>query len=655
MVVSPLISLMKDQVDQLHESGIAATTINSSLSFAEMKKRLQAAARGKYKLLYLAPERLEMEGFRSMLESIPLSLVTIDEAHCISQWGHDFRPSYRSVAHWVRHLPQRPVVAAFTATATQEVRNDITNLLRFDPDHIFIAPLTRDNLTFSVKHGVDRRDYVTRYLSKRPGQPGIIYCATRKETDQVHRFLVERGFQAGKYHAGLTEEERHQAQEAFAFDRLQVMVATNAFGMGIDKSNVRFVIHWQMPGNLESYYQEAGRAGRDGEAADCILLFSPSDVRTQSFLIESNTLTAELKERERRKLQQMRQYCHTQRCLQQMLAHHFGDYTAISCKRCSNCANQGEQQDITLEAQKILSCVRRMRERFGVSMTAKVLKGSRNKRVKELKLDRLPTYGLLQNWTEKAITHRIHVLAAEGYLHITDEEFPRLTLTPVAAEVLKGKRSVLLRVKQEKKPQASVKKELFEKLWNLRLQLSQREQIPPYMIFSDGTLTEMARILPGDRDTLLTVKGMSLQKHDKYGDAFLQVIREYAEQEGLPLTGVAMIETASTTTNDNDDKEPSYLLTWRRWQEEEKSLDEISRERGLAPSTLESHLVRACAEGYPVDWNRLIPAGQEEMVIAAIQKVGGTRLTPLKESLPDTVSYTTIRAVLAKTANLSEK
>lgn len=652
LVVSPLISLMKDQVDQLREVGIEATFINSSLPYNEIRTRLQEAARGKYQMLYLAPERLEMEGFRSMLETIPLSLVTIDEAHCISQWGHDFRPSYRSVADWIRHLPQRPVVAAFTATATREVREDISDLLRFDPSHIFIAPLTRDNLAFSVKHGVNRSDFVTDYLREHPGQSGIIYCATRKETDQVHRFLVERGFAAGKYHAGLEETERRKAQEAFSFDHIQVMVATNAFGMGIDKSNVRFVIHWQMTGNLESYYQEAGRAGRDGEPADCILLFAPSDVRTQSFLIENSTLSPERKERERRKLQQMRQYCHTQGCLQQTLSHHFGDNTAVACGRCSNCADQGEREDFTEDAQKILSCVRRMRERFGVSITAKVLKGSQNKRIKELQLNRLPTYGLLKDWTEKAITHRIHVLAAEGYLHITDDEYPRLTLTPAAVDILKGKRSVLLRVEKTEKVQAPVNEGLFGKLRELRLQLSQQEQIPPYMIFPDSTLTEMSRLLPEDQEALLTIKGVGQQKRDKYGEAFLRVIREYAQQEGISLNGAGDVEAAVSTADPKENgKTASYLHTWHLWQEEGKSLEDISRERNLSLSTLENHLIRCCGEGYPVEWDRLIPSGQEEMVLQAYRKVGGARLKPIKEVLPDTVSYTTIRAVLAKVAN----
>ncbi|MDR6224682.1 DNA helicase RecQ [Desmospora profundinema] len=653
LVISPLISLMKDQVDQLREVGIEATYINSTLSSKEMRERLQGAAQGRYRMLYLAPERLSMDGFRSMLESIPLSLVTIDEAHCISQWGHDFRPSYRSVAQWIRNLSPRPVVAAFTATATQEVRDDISQLLGIHSDRIFITPLTRDNLTFSVKHGVDQRDFVTRYLKERPGETGIIYCATRKETDQVHRSLVERGLSAAKYHAGLTEEERRQAQEAFAFDRVQVMVATNAFGMGIDKSNVRFVIHWQMPGNLESYYQEAGRAGRDGEAADCILLFSPGDVRTQSFLIENGSLAPELKERERRKLQQMREYCHTQRCLQETLALHFGDDTAAPCGRCSNCSDQGEREDVTVEAQKIFSCVRRMRERYGVSLTAKVLKGSRDKRVKEFGLDRLPTYGLLRNLTEKAITHRIHVLAAEGYLRFTDDEFPRLTLTPAAVEVLKGERSVLLRVEKEKKVAAPGSAGLFEKLRERRLELSRREQIPPYMIFPDSTLTEMARMLPGDADTLLAVKGVGQQKRDKYGEAFLEVIREHAEQKDLPLMESGKAKAAATLSNETDDNEPSHMITWRLWQVEGLSLDEIQRRRELAATTLESHLVRCSAEGYPIDWDRLIPAGQEERVRQAIRQVGGTHLKPIKEALPDDISYTTIRAVLAKTASRS--
>ncbi|SDC37990.1 ATP-dependent DNA helicase, RecQ-like [Melghirimyces thermohalophilus] len=648
LVVSPLISLMKDQVDQLNQLGIPATYINSTLTVHEMEQELNKAARGRYKLLYVAPERLESPRFQTMLRQVPLSLVTVDEAHCISQWGHDFRPSYRSLAHWIHDWPHRPIIAAFTATATEEVRQDIARLLSFDPDHIFTTGVKRPNLSFSVLHGENVREYAANYLKENPGQPGIFYCATRKETDRLAQFLSEQGFSVGRYHAGLTEAEREQAQEAFAFDRVQAIVATNAFGMGIDKSNVRFVIHCQMPKNLESYYQEAGRAGRDGEESECILLFSPSDIRTQKYLIDQSELAPDLKGREQAKLQEMVRYAYTQQCLQQTFAHYFGEKMADPCGKCSNCTAEGEQTDITVDAQKIFSCIRRMRERFGVSLTAKVLKGSKSKRVLELGFDSLPTYGLLKAYTEKEITHRIHVLAAEGYLRLTDDEYPVLTLTPAAADVLKGKRQVLLRVKKRKRRSAPVREDLFEELRSLRREISEVEQVPPYMIFSDSTLTELTRVLPRDPQQMRSIRGVGDRKLERYGDRFLEVIQSYLEQKGFE-PGPAAEAAATAESSSRNDEEPSHLITWKLWREG-LDLETIHKERGLALTTLENHLIRAATEGYPLDWNRLIPQEQEPLIRQAIEKVGGTRLKPIKEALPENITYTTIKAVLAKQA-----
>ncbi|MFC4078250.1 DNA helicase RecQ [Salinithrix halophila] len=649
LVISPLISLMKDQVDNLNQLGISAAYINSTLSHEEMENRLADASRGVYQLLYIAPERLESERFRQVLRQVPLSLVTIDEAHCISQWGHDFRPSYRSLAQWIGNLPQQPVIAAFTATATQEVREDIARLLSFAPDHIYITGVKRENLSFSVLHGENVRDFALNYLREHPDRPGIFYCATRKEVDQLHHFLVGRGFSAGKYHAGIPEEERRHAQEDFSFDRVQAIIATNAFGMGIDKSNVRFVIHCQMPRTLESYYQEAGRAGRDGEESECILLFSPSDIHTQKFLIEQSQLPADRKAREQQKLQVMYRYAHTQSCLQETFARYFGDEPGEPCGTCGNCTAEEERTDITVEAQKIFSCVKRMRERFGVSLTAKVLKGSNSKRVKEMGFHTLPTYGLLKEYTEKEITHRVHVLAAEGYLRVSDDEYPVLTLTPTAVDVLQGKRQVFLRVKKRKAKATPIREGLFENLRQLRKELSEAEQLPPYMIFQDSTLTELARICPLDREAMLAVRGVGEQKLTKYGDRFLEAIRHYIEEKGItPDTTIQ--ETAATAAKEEaEKKEPSHLTTWRLWQEG-RSLEEIERERNLSPATLDNHLFRAYEEGYSVDWNRLIPEEQESLILQAIEDAGGTKLRPIKEILPADVSYTAIKAVLAKQA-----
>ncbi|SFS59630.1 DNA helicase RecQ [Marininema halotolerans] len=647
LVISPLISLMKDQVDHLNEIGISATYINSTLSSTEMNTRLNDAAQGVYRLLYVAPERLESDHFQQLLQRVPLSIVTIDEAHCISQWGHDFRPSYRSLAQWLSHLNPRPIITAFTATATQEVRNDIAQLLSFSPEHTFINGVKRENLSFSVFHGEKVRDFALHYLQEHPADPGIFYCATRKEVDALHHFLASRGFLVGKYHAGLTEQERQQAQEDFSFDRIQGMVATNAFGMGIDKSNVRFVIHCQMPRNLESYYQEAGRAGRDGEASACILLFSPSDVQTQKYLIEQSQMAPTLKQKEHHKLTEMIRYAHTQTCLQETFAHYFGDQPGEPCGNCSNCLDEGERTDVTVEAQKIFSCVKRMRERFGVSLTAKVLKGSASKRVKELRFDTLPTYGLLNNYTEKEIVHRIQVLAAEGYLRITDDEYPVLTLTSKAIDVLTGKQGVLLRMKKVSTPVATpVHEDLLERLRALRKELSTKEQIPPYMIFPDSTLTDLARTCPSNHQEMKSIRGVGEKKLKKYGETFLKAIQAYVTEKGI--TPVA--SSPPTKSSSSEQKEPSHLTTWRMWHEEGISYEEIATTRGLTPSTLDNHLLRAAQEGHPVDWNRLIPTDQEPLILRAIEETGGTQLRPIKDKLPEPISYTTIKAVLAKRA-----
>ena len=528
IVISPLISLMKDQVDALNKLGIPAAFINSSLDYAEVEERFFRARRGQYKLLYVAPERLESQRFLALLGSLDVSLVAVDEAHCVSHWGHDFRPSYLSIASMLQELNSRPVVAAFTATATPEVRQDIVGLLRLSDPDVYITGFDRPNLSFAIIRGENKRDYLQHYIQTHRRQAGIIYAATRKEVDNLCALLQKKGISAGRYHAGLGDQERMDSQEQFLYDDIQVMTATNAFGMGIDKSNVRYVVHFNMPKSIEAYYQEAGRAGRDGEPGECILLFSPQDIQIQRFLIEQSTGAPERQANEYHKLQIMIDYCYTPGCLRNYILNYFGEQTGGDCHRCSACNDDRELTDITVVAQKIFSCIVRMRENFGRTMVAAVLKGSKSKKVTQFGLDRLPTYGSLQDMTEKEIVDLINVLIAEGYLSLTEGQYPLLRLTGNAAPVLNGQANVFQKVQPRK--QAVVADDLlFERLRLLRKELSARENVPPYIIFADSTLHEMSRLCPIDKESLLAVKGVGAAKLDRYGALFLKVISDYLQ------------------------------------------------------------------------------------------------------------------------------
>ncbi len=526
LVISPLISLMKDQVDSLRQLGIAAVYINSSVSKAQLYKDLQDISAGFYKIIYIAPERLAPEYLPNSFENLNISMVAVDEAHCLSQWGHDFRPSYRNILNFTNSLRIKPIISAFTATATPEVKKDIINLLGLKQPNVFVTGFDRPNLYFSVLRGEVKDKFVIDYVKKHQDEAGIIYVGTRKDVDALQVLLEIKGIKAGRYHAGMTDEERNQMQEDFLYDNLSVMVATNAFGMGIDKPNVRYVIHYNMPKNMEAYYQEAGRAGRDGLSGNCILLYSPQDTQLQKFLISKSTESEIRQQLEYKRLQSMVDYCHTPQCLRAFILHYFGEFDVEEhCDNCSNCKLEGELIDITIDAQKVLSCVYRMHECFGVKMIAEVLKGSKSAKVKQFNFERLSTYGLMKERKLKDISDLILRLSAMQYLDITESQYPVVTLNELSWQVLRGQKKVWQKMVIVKK--AKAKGELFEALRSLRKELATKEKLPPYMIFSDATLTQMATDKPTDLELMKNIRGVGEFKLQKYGEEFLTVIKSY--------------------------------------------------------------------------------------------------------------------------------
>ncbi|WP_342599708.1 DNA helicase RecQ [Psychrobacillus sp. FSL H8-0483] len=526
IVISPLISLMKDQVDTLLQAGIPATFINSTLTAEEVRETMEEVQNGQYRLLYIAPERLESPSFLNQLKKVKVPLIAVDEAHCISQWGHDFRPSYRAIHRLKEVFAVQPVVLALTATATPDVRADICRILQIEEDNTVITGFARSNLSFSVVLGQDKSRFLKDFIKKNTQEVGIIYAATRKTVDQLHELLTKAGVRAAKYHAGLPEAFRNKEQERFLTDEAQVMVATNAFGMGIDKSNVRYVIHYQLPKNMESYYQEAGRAGRDGMPSECVVLYASQDVQTQRFLVDQ-ALDRDRIPQELEKLQGMVDYCHTENCLQQFIVTYFGEPNSEPCGQCVNCTDEREVQDVTKEVQMVLSCVVRMGQKFGKTITAQVLTGSQNKKVLDFGFTKLSTYGILKNKSLKEVSGLMEFMIAEGILLVNHGSLPTIYVSDAGKDVLLGKRQVMRKGVAVTK-QIATNDPLFEGLRLLRKKIADEAGVPPFVIFSDKTLQDMCVKRPQTEEELLDIHGVGANKRDKYGKAFLEEIGRYS-------------------------------------------------------------------------------------------------------------------------------
>lgn len=548
LVISPLISLMKDQVDSLVNQEIPATYINSQCTFEEVKARFAAIRAGRIKLVYISPERLENQFFTAFMQTLPISMFIIDEAHCVSQWGHDFRPSYCAVRDWIAALPKRPVVGAFTATATEKVKHDMMSLLGLQKERIFIGGFDRPNLYFRVVHAKAKMEFTLSYIAKHREDSGIIYAATRKEVDRICDELNRRGIKAGRYHAGLSDDMRRSMQEAFTYDKIQVIVATNAFGMGIDKSNVRYVIHYQMPKNIESYYQEAGRAGRDGAPGDCILLFNRQDIMIQKFLIEQSTRDAKQQDTEFRLLNAMVRYCEGNHCLRHYILSYFGEHPSWEhCDKCGNCDQETVEEDMTEQVRSICLCVDELKGRFGLTMVADILKGSQNAKIRRYGFDRNAVFGMLGNFSLSEVRDMVRQCIDDGYLEQSDGKYPVVSLTADGRQAMGGHKRIVQQKRVVEEIPAAIPKRrqkrsagtfdeealrpLFDTLRAVRRDLAKDENIPPFVIFSDATLWDMAALKPSSLDAMGDIKGVGSFKLHKYGRSFVSAIQSYMNNQ----------------------------------------------------------------------------------------------------------------------------
>lgn len=611
IVISPLISLMKDQVDALKTMGVKARLINSSLSNSEYNEALEEIENDECKIIYIAPERLDSMEFVNIIRGKNISQVAIDEAHCVSQWGHDFRVSYKKIPYFINRLDKRPIVTAFTATASNEVREDIINILNLHNPAVYITGFDRENLSINIVKSSSKNKYTLDYVENHKNESGIIYASTRKEVETIYEGLLKRNYSVAKYHAGLSNEARKEYQENFINDDIKIMVATNAFGMGIDKPNIRWVLHYNMPQSIENYYQEIGRAGRDGEDSECVLLFSPGDVHTQKYLVEVGIENPDRKRVQYKKLQQMVDLVYSNTCYRKSILNYFGETFLEDCNNCSNCLNEGEVVDKTLDAQKVISCIARMKRSFGATMIIDVLRGSKNKKVLDLGFDTLTTYGIMKNYSNEDLKTFINTLVSHGFLDVVENigprgSFPTIKLNEQSLKVIR--QEIKVEFKEDKVTKSRyVENELYEMLVSLRSEIAKEEGIAPYMVFGDATLKNMASVYATNKEEMLNISGVGQVKYEKYGNRFEDIIEKYIEEKNIDKSKLNTVSGNSTGLNSEYFNVTTDKKLYERLRDYRLS---VSKLEGVLPyMILSSNTLKEISGRYPLDEEQLKDIG----------------------------------------------